>query len=235
MNNRKQKNERVFAIPGLISLLLAGIVVLQVSFVSRPALAAPDQTKAKGAEQSQEINLDGYMPDQSLWSEKMKVKYENAKITEELPLALLSVERLNLKAPVYLGTDRITLDRGLGVVKGTSHPGEVGNIAISGHRDSFFRVLKDIRLGDRIEMQTPQGIEDFKVSEITIVDALEVSVLDPTETTVLTLITCHPFYYQGYAPDRYIVRATPVDADSIMRKSNPVPGVTKPIANGNVQ
>jgi sortase A len=144
----------------------------------------------------------------------MKIKYESAKITEEVPLALLSVERLNLKAPVYLGTHRKTLDRGLGVIKGTTHPGEVGNIAISGHRDSFFRVLKDIKLGDRIEMQTPEGLEDFEVSEITIVDALEVSVLDPADTTVLTLITCHPFYYQGYAPDRYIVKATPVDADA---------------------
>jgi len=146
----------------------------------------------------------------------MKVKYEQAKNTEEVPLALLSVERLNLKAPVYLGTHRKTLDRGLGVVEGTTHPGEVGNIAISGHRDSFFRVLKDIKLGDRIKMQTPEGLEDFQVSEITIVDALEVSVLDPTDTTVLTLITCHPFYYVGYAPDRYIVRATPVDADAII-------------------
>jgi sortase A len=87
----------------------------------------------------------------------------------------------------------------------------VGNIGISGHRDSFFRPLKDIKLGDKIEMRTPDGIQDFEVTDINIVDALDVSVLDPTDTTVLTLITCHPFYYVGYAPDRYIVKATPVD------------------------
>ena len=224
MKTPQQKKERVFTRSGLISLLLTGIVVLQVSFVSHPALATPEQL--------QDIDLDGYMPDQSLWAEKMKVRYESAKITEEVPLALLSVERLNLKAPVYPGTHRKTLDRGLGVVEGTTHPGEVGNIAISGHRDSFFRVLKDIKLGDRIEMQTPEGLEDFEVSEITIVDALEVSVLDPTDTTVLTLITCHPFYYEGYAPDRYIVKATPVDADATMNKSNPVPEITGPIDSG---
>jgi sortase A len=215
MNFTQNRIEQIFSIPGLTGLLLVGILVLQAFFVSHPVMASSEQTGTNAPEQSQEINLDGYMPDQSLWAEKMKVKFEKAKITEELPLALLSVERLNLVAPVYLGTDRITLDRGLGVVKGTAHPGEVGNIAISGHRDSFFRVLKDIKLGDKIEMQTPQGFEDFEVSEITIVDALEVSVLDPTDTTVLTLITCHPFYYQGYAPDRYIVRATPVDAGAI--------------------
>ena len=235
MNSTQNKTERIFAIPGLICLLLAGIVMLQASFISHSAMAATEQTSAEAAQQSQEINLDGYMPDQSLWAEKMKVKYENAKITEEVPLAVLTVERLNLKAPVYLGTDRITLDRGLGVVAGTTHPGEVGNIAISGHRDSFFRVLKDIKLGDRIEMQTLEGFENFEVSEITIVDALEVSVLDPTETTVLTLITCHPFYYQGYAPDRYIVRATPVDADTSMNRSNPVPETTRPSSSGVIQ
>jgi len=198
-------------------------------------MAATEQTSAEAAQQSQEINLDGYMPDQSLWAEKMKLKYENAKITEEVPLALLSIDRLNLKAPVYLGTHRITLDRGLGVVEGTTHPGEVGNIAISGHRDSFFRVLKDIRLGDKIEMQTPEGFEGFEVSEITIVDALEVSVLDPTETTILTLITCHPFYYEGYAPDRYIVKATPVGADTIMNKSESAPETAQPTTGGSVQ
>ncbi len=218
-----QQVERIFALPGFMSLLLVGLVMLQVSFFSPPAMAATEQNGAEGVEQSQAIDLDGYVPDQSLWAEKMKVKYEKAKITEELPLALLSVERLNLKAPVYFGTDRITLDRGLGVVKGTAHPGEVGNIAISGHRDSFFRVLKDIKLGDRIEIKTPERLENFEVSEIVIVDVLEVSVLDPTDTTVLTLITCHPFYYQGYAPDRYIVKAIPIDADAIKNTSDPVP------------
>ncbi len=235
MNNPQQKSERVFALPGLANLLLAGIVMLQASFISHSAMAATEQTGIEGTEQSQAINLDGYIPDQSLWAEKMKVKYEKAKITEEAPLALLSVERLNLKAPVYLGTHRKTLDRGLGVVEGTAHPGEVGNIAISGHRDSFFRVLKDIKLGDRIKMQTPEGLEDFQVSEITIVDALEVSVLDPTDSTVLTLITCHPFYYVGYAPDRYIVKATPIDADAIVNKSSPVAETTRPTTNGEFQ
>ncbi len=145
-----------------------------------------------------------------MWSEKAIGKFEQAKITDEVPLALLRIERLNIDAPIYTGTSRITLDRGLGAVTGTASPGEVGNIGLSGHRDSFFRPLKDIKLGDAIEMQTPEGIQYFEVSDISIVDALEVSVLDPTDTTVLTLITCHPFYYKGYAPDRYIVRATPV-------------------------
>ena len=123
---------------------------------------------------------------------------------------MLKIERLNLEAPVFYGTDRVTLDRGVGIVKSTANIDEVGNIGISGHRDSFFRPLKNIKLGDKIEMRTTQGVQDFEVSDISIVDALDVSVLEPTDTTVLTLITCHPFYFEGYAPNRYIVRATPV-------------------------
>jgi sortase A len=156
------------------------------------------------------FDLSQFSPDQSMWSEKAIGKFEKAKITDEVPLALLRIERLNIDAPVYTGTSKITLDRGLGAVAGTASPGEVGNIGLSGHRDSYFRPLKDVKLGDSIEMLTPEGIQYFEVSDISIVDALDVSVLDPTDTTVLTLITCHPFYYQGYAPDRYIVRATPV-------------------------
>jgi LPXTG-site transpeptidase (sortase) family protein len=157
-----------------------------------------------------EFDLSTFSPDQTMWSEKAIGKFEKAKHGNEVPLALLRIDRLNINAPVYTGTSKITLDRGLGAVDGTASPGEVGNIGLSGHRDSFFRPLKDIKLGDSIEIQTPEGIQYFEVSDISIVDALEVSVLDPTDTTVLTLITCHPFYYQGYAPDRYIVRATPV-------------------------
>jgi sortase A len=223
MKRLRQKKEPVVALPDPIGLLLAGALVLLSFIAGHPALAAPEQATSEATEQTPLFDLDTYVPDQSLWADKMKLKYEKAKDTDVPPLALLRIDRLNLKAPVYLGTDRITLDRGLGVVKGTAHPGEVGNIAISGHRDSFFRVLKDIEVGDRIKMQTQEGLENFEVSDISIVDALEVSVLDPTETTVLTLITCHPFYYQGYAPDRYIVRATPINKDPISNNNDAAP------------
>jgi len=210
MPDKQRKTERKFTAMGLLGLVLTGSVLLHTSFFSRPALAAPEQTANVSSELVQEISLDGYFPDQSMWAEKMIGKYEKAKNTAGAPLAMLKIERLNVEAPVYFGTDRITLDRGIGIVKGTANLDEVGNIGISGHRDSFFRPLKDIKLGDKIEMRTPEGIQDFEVTDISIVDALDVSVLDPTDTTVLTLITCHPFYYEGYAPDRYIVRATPV-------------------------
>jgi len=198
MKNTQQKPytyQRVFSRSTL------RLVVLFLALAAVPALAT---------ESLQDFDLSVFSPDQSMWSEKAIGKFEKARITDEVPLARLRIERLNVDAPIYTGTSKITLDRGLGAVAGTASPNEVGNIALSGHRDSYFRPLKDIKLGDYIEMQTPEGIQYFEVSDISIVDALDVSVLDPTDTTVLTLITCHPFYYQGYAPDRYIVRATPV-------------------------
>lgn len=187
---------------------------LLLSFVSLAVSATTEPLAADGTLQTLEIDMDSFVPDQTDWSEKQIGKYEKKKNKGGLPLAMLKVERLNLEAPVYLGTDRVTLDRGLGMIESTARLGEVGNIGISGHRDGFFRPLKDIKVGDAIEIQTPTGVEEFEVSDITIVDALEVSVLDPTDTTVLTLVTCHPFYYQGYAPDRYIVRAIPAGSDA---------------------
>ena len=189
-------------------------VILILSFYCYPALATTEPDVTEGSQQTLQFDMESYTPDQSEWSKKQIAKYEKKKNTGGLPLAMLKIERLNLEAPVYLGTDRVTLDRGLGIIESTAYLGEVGNIGISGHRDGFFRPLKDIKLGDAIEILTPTGVQEFEVSDITIVDALEVSVLDHTDTTVLTLITCHPFYYQGYAPDRYIVRAIPVGSDA---------------------
>lgn len=191
-----------------LSLLCA--VFLFLSCVSSLSIASTETPAAGETPHSIELSMRDYVPDKTDWSEKASAKYEKTKDGGGVPMALLTIERLNIKAPVYSGTRRITLDRGLGWVEGTANPDEVGNIAISGHRDGFFRPLKDIQVGDEIEVQTDAGTQQFEVYDISIVDALEVSVLDPTETTVLTLITCHPFYYQGYAPDRYIVRAAPV-------------------------
>ena len=191
-------------------VLLICAVFLFVAVVSGPAIAVTEPVATSEASETLEINMEGYAPDKSEWSEKASARYEKTKGGGGPPIALLTIGRLNLEAPVYSGTHKITLDRGLGWIEGTANIEEVGNIGISGHRDGFFRPLKDIKVGDAIEMQTPAGVQKFEVSDISIVDALEVSVLDPTDTTVLTLITCHPFYYQGYAPDRYIVRATPV-------------------------
>ena len=146
-------------------------------------------------------------PDLSLWSEKRIEEYHagNAE-RDDPPLAIISVDRLDLKVPVYNGTDEINLNRGAGRIKGTAWVNQPGNLGIAGHRDGFFRVLKDIEVGDSIEMLTFQGESEFVVSSITIVDPADVSVLAPTDASTITLVTCYPFYFVGHAPKRYIVK-----------------------------
>lgn len=125
-------------------------------------------------------------------------------------LAVLEIARLDMRVPVFLGTDEVTLNKGSGIIAGTAIPGEVGNIAIAGHRDSHFRPLEKLRAGDLLELQTARGDKKFRVTDIWITDPLDISVLDDTDGTTLTLITCFPFRYVGSAPDRYVVRAVPV-------------------------
>lgn len=146
-------------------------------------------------------------PDYTLWSSKRIDDYhEGNEQRDDPPLAIMSIETLDLKVPIYNGTDEINLNRGAGRIKGTAWIDSPGNLGIAGHRDGFFRVLKDIQLGDSIDMLTHQGKTEFVVSSITIVDPTDVSVLAPTDESTITLVTCYPFYFVGHAPKRYIVK-----------------------------
>ena len=146
-------------------------------------------------------------PDYALWSEKRIADYQEGNtIRDEAPLAIMSIDTLDLKVPVYNGTDEINLNRGAGRIKGTAWIDSPGNLGIAGHRDGFFRVLKDVELGDSISMLTHQGNSEFVVSSITIVDPSDVSVLAHTDASTITLVTCYPFYFVGHAPKRYIVK-----------------------------
>jgi len=119
---------------------------------------------------------------------------------------------MGLCVPVFNGTDALTLNRGAGRIVETAWPGEQGNIGIAAHRDGFFRGLKDVGLGDTIEMVTLSQTETYIIDRITIVDPSDVSVLQPRQRTSLTLITCYPFYFLGSAPQRYIVQASAAES-----------------------
>ena len=165
------------------------------------AMASGESTAvAKGTTYSPE-------PDYALWSSQRISDYHAGnEQRDEPPLAILSIDTLDLKVPIYNGTDEINLNRGAGRIKGTAWIDSPGNMGIAGHRDGFFRVLKDIELGDSIDMLTHQGKSEFVVSSITIVDPTDVSVLAPTDDSTITLVTCYPFYFVGHAPKRYIVK-----------------------------
>ncbi len=153
--------------------------------------------------------LDHLVPvDTSLWSPERVVRYrEVAKQKFDPPVAVLRIPRLRLEAAVFTGSDAHTLDHGLGWIPGTAKPGSTGNTGIAGHRDSFFRRLKDIALDDRIELRTSDGVQTFVVRGLEVVTPSHVEVLAPARDAVLTLVTCYPFYTVGDAPERLIVHA----------------------------
>ena len=148
--------------------------------------------------------------DFSLWGEQ-RVKLTDRALADkhpERPLAVLRIPKISLEAPLFDGTDDLTLNHAVGRIAGTSRPGEPGNIGIAGHRDGFFRGLKDVRVGDAIELKTLKGTDTYIVDQIQIVSPRQVEVLRPKSVPSLTLVTCYPFYFFGSAPQRYIVTAS---------------------------
>jgi sortase A len=166
-----------------------------------------------------EPQLTASKPSLVLWSEQ-RIKHYESSLDQRLapPLAILRIPRIHVEAPVLEGTDDLTLNRGVGRIEGTARVGESGNVGIAGHRDGFFRGLKDIKLGDKVDLERPTGSETYIVDQVQIVDPADVSVLRPASKPALTLVTCYPFYYIGSAPQRYIVHATL--ADSAAANSN---------------
>jgi sortase A len=123
------------------------------------------------------------------------------------PLGRLEAPRLGLSVMVAEGVSSRTLRRSAGHIPGTALPGELGNVGIAGHRDTFFRPLKEIRKDDTLTLKTLQGTYRYVVDSTAIVAPDDVKVLDPRDQPTLTLVTCYPFYYVGSAPKRFIVQA----------------------------
>jgi sortase A len=119
----------------------------------------------------------------------------------------IEIARLGLSVIIIEGDDGKTLRRAAGHVPGTALPGQPGNVGITGHRDTFFRPLRNIQLDDVITLTTLQGEYRYRVVSTKIVSPEDVAVLDSTDGEILTLVTCHPFYFVGAAPNRFIVRA----------------------------
>jgi sortase A len=119
----------------------------------------------------------------------------------------LEIPRLNLAVMVREGADEGTLSRAVGHIPGTALPGNVGNVGLAGHRDTFFRALRNIRAEDTIELETTAGKYRYVVKSTSIVTPRDVSVLEASGGETLTLVTCYPFYYVGSAPKRFIVHA----------------------------
>lgn len=195
----------------------AGVAAFEAAREAAPAMPADRAASSPGR------GLEGGLEpaDTSTWSTQRVSDWEAA-VAEggATPRAVLTIEDLDLRVPVFNGATDLNLNRGVARIIGTGRFGESGNLGIAGHRDGFFRPLKDIQVGDRLTLETYDGTEHYAVASIEIVDPTALHVLAPTEIPSVTLVTCYPFYHVGNAPQRFIVRAERLDnqVDSHRRK-----------------
>jgi LPXTG-site transpeptidase (sortase) family protein len=194
--------ERVFA---ALQYACLGAGALLMSMV---ALARLD------AEAGRESGIETFeaaasAPDQSLWSPQRVRDYQaSLAAVQEAPLAILRIPALKLEVPVYATDTELHLNRGAGLIQGMGLPDKGGNLGIAGHRDGFFRVLKDATPGQRIEIVTKSRTHVFNVVSTEVVEATDLRPLADTLDPTITLVTCYPFYFIGHAPQRFIVRGT---------------------------
>jgi sortase A len=144
-------------------------------------------------------------------------KFEHARVAPKTHvfangdvLGEIQIPRLQLSAIVVEGDSNADLRRAVGHLSGSTLPGERGNIVLAGHRDTFFRPLRDIRAGDDILLKTENGSFAYRVESFEVVAPSNVQALAPSAGHELTLVTCFPFYFVGPAPKRFIVRAAEV-------------------------
>ena len=156
------------------------------------------------------FKVEAYFHQQELESMlKLEQPKEHPHVTAELPkrklqegdlFGRIEIPRLNMSVMVMEGVSDRTLRLGAGHIPGTP-------LGIAGHRDSFFRPLKDIKTGDTIKFATIDGTTEYRVTSTQIVGPKDTFVLDGNSQDEMTLVTCYPFFYIGSAPKRFIVQA----------------------------
>lgn len=211
------RTERLLVV---VAVLLLGLYVaarIHRSVLSRATIRAFEkQQKPEVGESAKLGDLVAAEPDFRLWSPQRIKDYQDSIAAYAAPaIAILRIPKVDIEVPVLDGTDDLALNRGVGRIEGTARPGEDGNLGIAGHRDGFFRGLKDVSTGDKIELTTRKGTETYVIDRIVIVKRADVSVLAPREGPSITLVTCYPFYFIGSAPERYIVQATLADTNRV--------------------
>jgi sortase A len=214
MVSHRSRTTRTLAVLGLAPILAATLLSCGRGEETPPAskaadAAAPAPAPPPPPPKPRELTWSGKV-DMKLWS-AVRVKAYKVALKQETPptLAILRIPRLDLEVPVHDGTTDAVLDLAAGRIEDTAMPGTVGNVGIAAHRDGFFRILKDIKEGDALVLDTPVATEQYTVEWIKITTPEDVSVIDPTPGAAVTLVGCYPFYHVGPAPQRFIVRAVP--------------------------
>jgi LPXTG-site transpeptidase (sortase) family protein len=158
--------------------------------------------------------------DQAEWSKKRVGAFQLSRSQNVEARARLTIPAAGLSVMVLEGTDETTLDRAVGRIPGTAEFDQSGNLGIAGHRDGFFRGLRHVAVDDEITLSTLKGVTRYRISELQIVEPEDVEVLEPTpDRQTITLVTCHPFYFVGSAPQRFIVHGEQVSFEPWTRET----------------
>ena len=124
-----------------------------------------------------------------------------------LLLGRIDIPRIKVSSVILEGTDKDISALSVGHVPGTALRGSDGNVALAVHRDTFFRALQRVRIGDDVWLSWVGGDRDYQVDATRVAAPTAVDVLKEARAPILTLITCYPFHYVGPAPERFIVQA----------------------------
>lgn len=188
-----------------IVLIIAGIFFLGFGGFQ---LYQTKTAQSKSLEEARSLLNSKNTPSQKTRPEKF-----NPKTGESV--GLLHIPKLKADLPIVEGTDEDDLEKGVGHYKGTAYPLQKDQIVLSGHRDTVFRRMGELDIGDILTLKLPYGDFSYKITETKIVDADDRTIIVPTAPEeVLTVTTCYPFSYIGSAPDRYIITAKPMDQKS---------------------
>lgn len=174
-------------------------------------IAAIEQAREERFREPAQLRATTHAPDTSLWSPARIDAWKRASEPSIEPRAVLSIDSVGLRVPVFEGTSENNLNRGAGHIEGTTPIAGHGNVGLAAHRDGYFRALKDVRIGDELKLTTPNDELIYRIVDTFVVEPTQVDVLAPTATATLTLVTCYPFYFLGSAPQRFIVRAELVE------------------------
>jgi sortase A len=228
MEERSLSTLRRFLRGSYLALFIAGIIILAVPiyYFARAFFfqTVQDHKFRKQVEEVQEAKEAGSTPKSAVEAPESAPPAAAKPAVPPVPsagdvLGRLEIPRLRTSVMILQGTEEDQLKLGIGHVEDTAHPGQVGNIALVAHRDTFFRPLRNIRKNDEIRIVTPANTMHYFVEQTKIIGPFDTDVLDPTLGAELTLITCYPFDFVGKAPMRFLVRAVAVPEGKAASKS----------------
>jgi sortase A len=206
--------ERLLVLTAVLAFGTVGVALVQSewdSISARLALSAarmPDALASLPAQTEADSWRTTAAATESADEEAIEPAVETSEETGgRVLLGELEIARVQLSTLVFEVRDPAALRHAAGHVRGTSLPWQKGNTAVAGHRDSAFRLLRDVRPGDDIRFVTPRGTFEYRVTRAFAVYPKEVWVLDEN-AAALTLITCFPFRWLGTAPERWIIQAS---------------------------